>query len=43
MSKGVELVLVTKQEILISPRAKPTVAKRVHMAVRVRYNEFKFY
>jgi hypothetical protein len=43
MSKGVELVLITKQEILVSPRAKPTVAKHVHIVVKVRYTEFKFY
>jgi hypothetical protein len=42
MSRGVELVLVTRQEIVILPRAKPIVAEGVPMAIRVRYSEPRF-
>ncbi len=35
MSKGVELVHVTKQEIIVLPKAKPIVAN-VHVVVRLR-------
>jgi hypothetical protein len=42
MSKGVESVLVTKQEIVILLRAKTTMAKGVPMAVKVRCSEPKF-
>jgi hypothetical protein len=39
MSKGVELVLVTKQETIVLPKAKPTMAQGVPMAVKIKYNE----
>jgi hypothetical protein len=39
MSKGVELVLVTKQEMTVLLRAKPTIIECVHMVVKVRYSE----
>jgi hypothetical protein len=42
MSKGVELVLITRQETIVLPRAKPTVAEGVLVDVKVRYNEPKF-
>jgi hypothetical protein len=42
MSKKVELVFVTRQEIVILPRIEPTIAKGVSMAIRVKYNEPKF-
>ncbi len=41
MSKRVEPVLVTKQETIVLPRTEPIVAKHVHVATRVRYNEPK--
>jgi hypothetical protein len=41
ISKGVELVLVTKQEIVILPRAEPILLEGVPMFVRVRYSEPK--
>jgi hypothetical protein len=40
MSKGVELIFVTKQEIMVLPRVIPTIAS-VHVVVRVRYSEPK--
>jgi hypothetical protein len=42
MSKGVESVFVTWQEIVVLPRAELIVAKGVHVVVRVRYSEPKF-
>jgi hypothetical protein len=39
MSRGVELIFVTKQEIVDLPKAEPIVAKGVLMAERVRYSE----
>ncbi len=42
MPKWVELVLITKQETIILPRTKPTVAKGLLVAIRIRYSEPKF-
>jgi hypothetical protein len=42
MSKGVEPVLVIRQETLVLPKVKPTMAKCVLVAIRVRYSEPKF-
>ncbi len=42
MSKGVELVLVIKQETIVLLRAQPTVAQGVFVAIKVKYNEPKF-
>jgi hypothetical protein len=42
MSRGVELVLVIKQETIILPKVKP-IAKGVPMVIKMRYNEPKFY
>jgi hypothetical protein len=39
MSKGVELVFVTSQEIIVLPKAKPIVTEGVPMVVRVKYSE----
>jgi hypothetical protein len=39
MFRGVESVIVTKQEIVVLPRTKPTIAQGVLMAIKVRYNE----
>ncbi len=41
MFKGVELIFVIKQEIVVLPIVKPTIAKGVPMAIRVRYNELR--
>jgi len=41
MSRGVELIFVTRQEIVILPKAEPTLAKGVPMAVRVMYSELR--
>jgi hypothetical protein len=41
MSKGVEPVLVTRPKTIILPKAKPTIAKGVHVVVKVKYNELK--
>jgi hypothetical protein len=42
MSKRVELVLITRQETIILPKAEPIVAKHVLMAIKMRCNEPKF-
>jgi hypothetical protein len=42
MSKGVKLVLVIRQEIVVLPRAKPTVAQGVLVIFRVKFSEPKF-
>jgi hypothetical protein len=42
MSKGVEPVLVPKQETIILPIAKSIVAECVPMAIKVRYSEPRF-
>jgi len=42
MSKGVDLVLVTKQEIVVLPKAQSIVAEHVSMAIKVRYSEPRF-
>ncbi len=39
MSKGVEPILVTRQEIVVLLKAKLIVTKGVHVAVRARYSE----
>ncbi len=41
MSKGIESILITKQEIVVVPIAEPTIAQGVSMVVKVRYNEPK--
>ncbi len=41
MFEGIKPVLVTRQETVILPRAKPIVAKCVLVAVKVKYNEPK--
>jgi hypothetical protein len=42
MSRGVELVLVTRQKNVVLPKAEPTVVEGVFVAARVRYIEPKF-
>ncbi len=42
MFKGVKLVLVTKQEIVVLPIIEPTVAQGVPMIFRVKYSEPRF-
>jgi hypothetical protein len=39
ISKGVESVLVIRQEIVVLPRVEPTIAEGVPMALRVKCNE----
>jgi hypothetical protein len=39
MSRGVELVLVTRQETISLPKAKPTVAECDLVVVIMKYNE----
>jgi hypothetical protein len=43
MSRRVEWVLVTKQEIIVLLRAKPTVVEGVLVVIRIRYNEPAFH
>jgi hypothetical protein len=42
MPKGIELVLITRQETIILPRAKPIVVEGLFVVVKARYNEPKF-
>jgi hypothetical protein len=39
MSRGVELVFVIRQKIVVLPQIEPTMAKGVFIAIKVRYNE----
>jgi len=39
ISKGVESVLITKQEVVVLLRVEPTVVEDVPMAVIVKYSE----
>jgi hypothetical protein len=39
MSRGVKLVLVIKQEIIVLPRAEPIVAQGVLVVFRIKYSE----
>jgi hypothetical protein len=41
MSKGVESILITRQENVILPTLEPIVEKDVHVVIRVRYSEPK--
>ncbi len=43
MSRRVEWVLVTRKEIVVLLRAKPTVVEGVVVAIRVRYSEPAFH
>jgi hypothetical protein len=42
MSKGVDPIFVTKQEIIVLPRVKPKMATHVPVVVRMRYSEPRF-
>jgi hypothetical protein len=42
MCKGDESILVARQEIVVLPKAKPTVVEGVLMVVRIRYSELRF-
>jgi hypothetical protein len=42
MSRGDESIFVTRQKIVVLPRAKPIMAKVVPVVVRMRYSEPKF-
>jgi hypothetical protein len=39
MSKGVESVLVTRQETIVLPMVEPIVVEGIFVAIIVRYNE----
>jgi len=39
MFKGVELVFITKQEIVVLLRTKPIIAQGIPLAIKVRYSE----
>jgi hypothetical protein len=39
MSRGVESILVTRQETIILPKAKSTIAQGVPVVVKIKYNE----
>ncbi len=41
MSRRIELVLVTRQEIVVLPKAKPTIVEGVLVVVKVKYSETK--
>jgi hypothetical protein len=41
MSRGVEPILVIRQEIVVLPKAEPIITKGVLVAIRVRYSESK--
>jgi hypothetical protein len=39
MFKGIESILVIKQEVVVLPRAKPTIIECVLVLVKMKYNE----
>jgi hypothetical protein len=39
MSRGVEPILVVRQETIVLQRVKPIVVEGVHVVVKVKYNE----
>jgi len=39
MFKGVELVFITKQEIVVLLRTKPIIAQGIPLVIKVRYSE----
>ncbi len=41
MSRGVEPLLVTRQEIIVLPKVEPIVAQGVHVVVKIKYSEPK--
>jgi hypothetical protein len=41
MLKGVELIFITRQEIIVLPKAELIIAETVLVVVKVRYNEPK--
>jgi hypothetical protein len=42
MSRGVESLLITRQETIVLSKVEPTVIEGVPVAIKVRYNEPKF-
>jgi hypothetical protein len=42
MSRRVELVFVTRQEIVVLPKVESIVAECVPVAIKVKYSEPKF-
>jgi hypothetical protein len=38
MSKGVESILLTREETIVLPRVEPTITKGVHVVVKIKYN-----
>ncbi len=41
MSRGIERVLIIKQEIVILPKVEPIIAKGVPMVIKIKYSEPK--
>jgi hypothetical protein len=41
MFRGVELILVTKQETIVLLKTKPTITQGVLVVIKVRYSEPK--
>jgi len=41
MSRGVELILIARQKVVVLPKVKPTVPKGVPATVRMKYSEPK--
>ncbi len=39
MSRGIERVLITKQEIVILPKIEPIITQGVHVVIIIRYSE----
>jgi hypothetical protein len=42
MFRRIEPILITRQEIIVLLRIKSTMAKRVHVVIRVKYIEPRF-
>jgi hypothetical protein len=42
VSRGVELIFVIRQENIVLPKAEPTIAKGVPVAIKIKYSEPRF-
>ncbi len=42
MSRGIEWVLITRQEIIVLPKVETTITQGVPVAIIIKYNEPRF-
>jgi hypothetical protein len=39
MSRGVQLIFVTRQETIVLPRVEPIMVEGVHVVIKARYSD----